>query len=95
MAAYLIATIDVKDPEMFDKYRAQVPALVEKYGGTYRVRGGALEVLEGDWQRSRVIVLEFPDMAAIHRFHESEDYAPLIELRQGASVGELIAVEGV
>ena len=95
MAAYLIATIDVNDPETFEEYRAQVPALVEKYGGTYRVRGGAFEVLEGNWQRSRIIVIEFPDMAAVHRFHDSEDYAPLIELRQRASVGDLIAVEGV
>ena len=95
MAAYLIGTIEITDPEAYEEYKAQVPALIEKYGGIYRVRGGALEVLEGDWQRGRMIILEFADMAALHRFHDSDDYAPLIELRQRASIGELIAVEGV
>ena len=94
MAAYLIADINVKNPEIYAEYRRQVPATVERHGGRFLVRGGANEVLEGDWHPSRVIVIEFPDMAAAKAWYDSSDYKPLITLRQSASTGPLILVEG-
>ena len=62
MAAYVLADITILDPDLYEDYRRQVPALIEKYGGRYLVRGGASEVLEGEWQPNRLIVLEFPDI---------------------------------
>jgi uncharacterized protein (DUF1330 family) len=61
MAADVIADIAVADPDAYEEYRRQVPAVIEKYGGRYLVRGGASEVFEGDWQPNRLILLEFPD----------------------------------
>jgi len=94
MAAYLIADIEVTDAEGYDAYRRQVPATVAKYGGRFAARGGAVEALEGGWTPKRVVVLEFPTMDALKRWYHSEDYKPLIELRQKASRGSLIAIEG-
>ena len=94
MAAYLIADIEVTDAEGYDAYRRQVPATVAKYGGRFAARGGAVEALEGGWTPKRVVVLEFPTMDALKRWYHSEDYKPLIELRQKASRGSIIAVEG-
>ena len=62
MAAYVIVQVDVTDPDTFDTYRAQVPATLEPFGGAYIVRGGAMEVLEGDWPVPRCVVIEFPDL---------------------------------
>ena len=62
MAAYIIVQIEVTDPETFETYRQQVPAIIERHGGEYLVRGGAMEVLEGDWPLPRVVVLKFPSM---------------------------------
>jgi len=95
MAAYLIAEIDVTDPQTFEEYRKQVPAVIAKYGGKYLVRGGAVESLEGGWAPKRVVVLEFPTMKQALEWYRSKEYGPLIELRQKASRGSLIAVEGV
>jgi uncharacterized protein (DUF1330 family) len=94
MAAYMIADITIHNPEVFAEYRAQVPATIAKYGGRYLARGGAHEVLEGDWRPSRLIVLEFPSMAAAKAWYGSPEYAPLIKLRQRASTGPLVLVEG-
>ncbi len=94
MAAYLIADITVQHPETFAEYGKQVPATVAKYGGRYLVRGGAHESLEGDWRPSRVVVLEFPDMEAAKAWYGSREYGPLIKLRQSASTGPVILVEG-
>jgi uncharacterized protein (DUF1330 family) len=94
VAAYVIASIEVTDPETYAEYRAQVLPIVERYGGRFLVRGGASEILEGSWQPQRVVVLEFPDADAARRWHSSAEYRPLIELRQRASNGHLLLVEG-
>ena len=94
MPAYVIADVTVKDPEVYAQYRAQVLATVTKYGGRFVVRGGAAEVLEGDWRPGRIVVLEFPDMAAAKKWYASAEYGPLVKLRQSASTGSLLMVEG-
>ncbi len=94
MAAYVIADIEVTDTAVYDEYRRQVLATVTKYGGRFVVRGGKMDVLEGDWAPKRVVVLEFPTMDALKRWYHSDEYEPLIALRQKATIGKLIAVEG-
>ena len=61
MSAYLIVDITVHDPERYQDYVRQVPVLINKHQGSYRVRGGEVEVKEGGWHPQRLIVLEFPD----------------------------------
>ena len=94
MAAYVIGEIEVTDPAGYDDYRKQVFATVEKHGGRFIVRGGKVVALEGGWSPKRLVVLEFPDMQTLLGWYRSAEYAPLIKLRQKASRGRLIAVEG-
>ena len=95
MAAYVIATVEITDPEAYEEYRRRVPETIERHGGRFLVRGGASEILEGSWQPKRVVVLEFPDADAARRWYSSDEYGPLIEIRQRASNAHLLLVEGV
>jgi uncharacterized protein (DUF1330 family) len=95
MAAYVVADIDITDPKAYEEYRAKVPAVIAKYGGRYIVRGGKIEQLEGGWQPKRLAVLEFPTLDQALKFYRSEEYAPLIKLRQRASRGKIVVVEGL
>lgn len=94
MTAYMIAQVDVNDPEKFEAYRALVPGTLEKYGGRYIVRGGETAVLEGEMPFPRIVVIEFPDLDAIRRWHASEEYAGPLALRQASADSVLIGVEG-
>jgi uncharacterized protein (DUF1330 family) len=94
MAAYVIAEIEVTDPAAYEDYRKQVPGVIAKYGGKYVVRGGKVESLEGGWSPKRMAVVEFPSMDQALKFYRSPEYAPLIKIRQKASRGKLIIVEG-
>jgi uncharacterized protein (DUF1330 family) len=94
MSAYVIAEIDVVDPAAYEDYRKQVLVVVTKYGGRFLVRGGTVHPKEGGWAPKRIVVLEFPTMAQAQKFYDSPEYAPLIKLRQKASKGKLILVEG-
>ena len=95
MTAYLIADTNVTDPQRYEEYKRQVQPLIERFGGSYVVRGGPHDVLEGDWTPTRLVVLEFPDMASLRAWYDSPEYAPLKVLRQGAAESRLIAVEGL
>ncbi|HSI57703.1 MAG TPA: DUF1330 domain-containing protein [Ideonella sp.] len=95
MAAYIHASVEITDPVAYEAYRRQVPAVVAAHGGRFLVRGGATTLLEGETVPQRQVILEFPDMAALQAFYHSAEYQSLIALRQRASKGTLVAIEGV
>ena len=94
MPAYVIAETDISDPARYEQYKAASPDAIAAGGGRFLVRGGEMAVLEGDWQPKRLVVLEFPSMQKLLGWYRSAEYAPLIKLRQRASRGKLVAVEG-
>jgi uncharacterized protein (DUF1330 family) len=95
MSAFVIAEIDITDPAAYEDYRRQVPEVIARYGGKYIVRGGKVEALEGGWSPKRIAVVEFPSMEQALKFYRSPEYAPLLRIRQKASRGKLVIVEGV
>jgi uncharacterized protein (DUF1330 family) len=95
MAAYLIADVHVTDPAAYEGYRQKVPATIAAYGGRYLARGGHTEVLEGDWQPHRVVILEFPTLARLHEWYDSPDYVPLLALRQASTTSKVVITEGL
>lgn len=94
MTAYVIAQVNVTDPEEFEAYRAQVPATLALYDGEYIVRGGEIEALEGDLAYPRVVVIKFPSMERAKAWHSSVEYAGPLALRQASSESRLMVVEG-
>jgi uncharacterized protein (DUF1330 family) len=96
MPAYVIAIVtEAHDDEALAEYRRRNSAAVAAHGGRFLVRGGAMEVLEGDWAPLRVVVTEFDDVEAARRWYESDEYQAAIPIRQGASTTGIIVVEGV
>lgn len=95
MAHYAIFDVEIRDLEKYKEYMVQIKPLIEGAGGRYLVRGGPHQVLEGDWNPTRLVIVEFPSAEAIESFYESPVYQGLKELRQAASSGDLVVVEGV
>jgi uncharacterized protein (DUF1330 family) len=95
MPAYVIVETDITDPEQYERYKAASPGAVAAAGGRFVVRGGELAVLEGDWQPSRLVVLEFEDLEAAKRWYDSERYQQARRLREGAARIRMVAVQGV
>jgi uncharacterized protein (DUF1330 family) len=93
--AYAIAAVSAAhDDEALAEYRRRNTEAVEAHGGRFVVRGGPIDVLEGDWSPLRVVVMEFDDTEAARRWYESEAYQEAIPIRQGASTTGIILVEG-
>ena len=95
MAAYVIADVEVTDPAGYDEYRKGVPATIAAHGGRYLARGGAVQVLEGDWIPRRAVILEFPSLERARAWYDSPEYRPLREMRARASNSRLVIIDGV
>jgi uncharacterized protein (DUF1330 family) len=71
--------------------------MIAKHGGRYLTKGGSHVVLEKEravWQPERVVIIEFPDMAALKAWYTSPEYQPLIPLRQASATDMIITLEG-
>jgi uncharacterized protein (DUF1330 family) len=95
MPAYVIVETNITDPEQYERYREAAPASIAAHGGRYLVRGGELAVFEGDWNPSRVVILEFPDLETAKQWYASEEYGAARTLREGAATLRMVAVQGV
>ncbi len=84
MAAYVIVETNITDPDQYAQYRAASPGTLTEFGGRFVVRGGELEVLEGDWSPTRLVVTEFPNMDAVRAWYASPGYQAAKALRDGA-----------
>jgi len=95
MSAYVFVSVEVHDPVRYEDYRKTVLPTIEAYGGRFLVRGGKMEVLEGNWPPHRIVIVEFPSVEKARAWWNSPEYAAPKALRQATSSTEMILVEGV
>ena len=95
MAAYVILDITVNDPAKYEDYKKLAPPAIESYGGKYLARGGALEILEGDWQPNRVVILEFQSIEMAKKWINSPEYSDAKALRHQTATSHAVVVDGL
>lgn len=95
MPAHVVADVQVIDPTGFEVYRNAVQSVVEACGGTFIARGGAIEVLDGDWQPSRLTLLKFDSVAQAKAWYDSPIYRPLRDIRSRTTKTNILIVEGL
>ncbi len=94
MNGYLILDLTVNNFEIFKEYIEKIPAFIKKHGGRYIVQGVEPELMEGDWQPERVVVLEFPSREKAKEFLQDPEAQPLFAIRRKSTTGKLILAEG-
>ncbi len=94
-SAYIIADVNVTDPQQYEQYKKLSTLAMKAGGAQVCVRGGAVQVLEGDWSPSRLVMLKFPSTAQAQAFYDSPEYLAARDARQGAAVMHMLLVEGV
>ena len=95
MSGYVIANIDVKNPEAYKEYVGKVVPTVKKFGGEYLVRAGEYKVMEGEWENPITVVIKFPNYEKALEWYDSEEYKPIKPIRLKNSVGNMIIIKGV
>jgi uncharacterized protein (DUF1330 family) len=95
MSAYVIVDLEIVDPVGFEEYKKLATVTVYQYGGKYIVRGGKTEVLEGDWNPKRIVVLQFESMERAKEWLNCEEYCEPRKMRHRTAKTNMILVEGV
>ena len=95
MSAYVVAEIEVDNPEGYEEYKKLAPPPIAAFGGKYIARGGRAENLEGDWQPKRLVILEFESVEKAKQWLDSEEYREAKALRHEHATSNMIVVEGV
>ncbi len=94
-SAYIIANVRVTDPQQYEQYKKLSTLAMQAHGAEVCVRGGAVVVLEGDWQPDRLVLLKFPGVEQARAFYASAEYSRAREAREAAAVMRMVIVEGV
>ena len=94
-SAYIIANVDVKDPQQYEEYKRLSTIAMKAHGAEVCIRGGEVQVLEGDWAPKRLVMLKFPSMEQARAFNDSAQYSAARKAREGVAVMRMVLVEGV
>lgn len=95
MACYVIADMNVTNPEQFAEFIEVTPATVHQYGGKYLIRGGSIVVAQGDWTPSRLVVIECAGMDQASAWFDSTEFEHPKEIQARSSNSNFVFVEGV
>lgn len=96
MPAFVIADTRIENAAEYEAYKVKARAIAESYGGVYRARGGDLDVVDDElWSPTRIVIIEFPDMASARAFARSPEYAPVSKLRHANAKSTVIIVDGM
>ena len=92
MSAYMVAQIDIHDPDGYQAYLAGFMPIFERYGGELLATSkGETE----EWATPRTVIMKFPSLDHARRWHEDSDYQALAEHRRQAARANLVLVEGL
>ena len=95
MPAYVIFDVEIRDPARYQDFMTQVKPALQQAGARYLARGGTHKVYEGDWTPRRIVILEFPSVAAWETFYNGPVYQGLKQIRDEVSSARLVSVEGL
>jgi uncharacterized protein (DUF1330 family) len=95
MAAYVVVNITIHDPVRYEEYKRLAFPTVTTYGGRYVARGAPVDVREGEWIPSRLVILEFPNLERARAWWASPEYAPAKAIRQSCADTQLVITEGL
>lgn len=95
MAAYVIVDTKIHDAARYEEYKSLARPIVERFGGEYLVRGAPFDLVDAElWSPTRIVLLRFPDHASARAFIDSDEYAPVKQLRHDFADSTLLIVEG-
>jgi uncharacterized protein (DUF1330 family) len=92
---YVVAQLTIHDRARYDRYAAGFMAVLRQFGGRLLASDESPEVVEGSWDRHKVVVLSFADRAAYDAFAGSEAYRTIARDRIAGSDGPVLLVHGI
>lgn len=94
MSVFAIAQLNITDRATYDRYQARFMGVMKKFRGRVLAADESPQVVEGKWDRQKVVLLEFPDEAAFREWAESPEYLEITQDRKAGSDAVVLLVKG-
>ena len=94
ISAYFIANISIHDQAEYDKYLYSVDEVFAKFNGKYLAIDEHPTVLEGAWNYTKVVLIEFPSEKELRNWYESEEYQKILKYRLSGALCDSLLVKG-
>ena len=95
MAAYIIVDVSIMNYDEYEEYKKLTPDSLKEFKGEFIVRGGKVDILEGNWEPGRIVVLKFPTKELGNQWWSSDIYSKAKIIRQRAAKTKMLLVDGV
>jgi uncharacterized protein (DUF1330 family) len=92
---YVIAMFSISDRAAYQRYQAQFMSVMNRHKGRLLAADEHPVVLEGNWDRDKVVVLSFPNEAGFREFADSPEYQEISKDRRAGPDGFVVLVRGV
>lgn len=94
MSYYFVVNINIKDQNEYLKYLDKADEVFSKFKGKYLAVDDKPQILEGKWEYSRVVLIEFPDKRNFEEWYYSEEYQEILKFRKNASESDGLLIKG-
>ena len=91
---YAIGQLTIHDRATYDRYQARFMGVMKKFKGRVLAADEHPQVVEGQWDRQKVVLLEFPDEAAFRAWADSPEYQEIAIDRKAGSNAVVLLVKG-
>jgi uncharacterized protein (DUF1330 family) len=95
VTVYAIAELKFTDRDAYNRYQAAFMKVFQRYSGTLLAADEAPRVVEGQWDREKVVLVSFPDEAAFREWAESPDYQQISEDHRAGADTVVLLVQGL
>lgn len=95
MSVYIIAQLKFTERARYDRYQSRFMGVFTKFRGRLLVADERPVVLEGEWPRDKVVIMEFPDAEAAREFQESPEYREIAVDRKAGADAVVLTVRGL
>ena len=95
MTVYAIAQLTITDRAVYNRYAERFMSVFDRFQGRLLAADESPQVVEGTWEREKVVLLSFPDEAAFREWLESPDYQEIVKDRHASSNGPVLLVKGI
>ena len=96
MSAYMIAQIEITDPEEYQTYLAGFMPIFQRHGGELLASSkNTTDVLEGNWGYPNTVVMKFPSMEKARQWYTDPDYQLLARHRHASAQANLALIQGI
>ncbi len=95
MSIYVVAQLSFTDRDAYNRYQASFLDVFRNFGGRLLAADEHPQVIEGRWERDKIVLLSFPDETGFRRFFASPQYQEIVKYRKAGAYTVLLLVHGI